>query len=138
MLYFITNQINWGFFSILGVLIVPMFIFAVFSLLFGGIENILYSLLVGGLSLSLIVQPENLHHTMSEFVFIFSIISPILFAPLYILPSMAMGIKMPNFAYNPKLKKILYPKMILINVLNLFLILFVQFIVFSCIILYWK
>lgn len=85
--------------SILEMILAPLIIIAVISLIFVGIENIVYSFGIGALTLSLFVNPSAVHHTMGEFILFYSIDSSLMLTSFYILPGLLLGMKFDNYIH---------------------------------------
>ena len=113
--------------NILLVIIGPILLLAFIALLFGGIENVAFSLLIGILALTITIVPSNIHHTMGEFVILFSLGSTVFFSPLYMVPSTFIGFKFPNFAINNITKKINMSRLIIISLIPVLFIFIIQF-----------
>ena len=107
--------------ELLSIILLPIIIITVASLLICGIENALYAFMLGLLSIALFIDPINVHHTMGEFVIMYSVGSTLILSPFYILPGFFVGEitnKMDNEFLNSK--KIL--KLVLMAIIPLLLI----------------
>ena len=78
--------------NILDIIVGPIIIIAIISLVFVGIENIIYSFGIGVLALSLLVNPGDVHHTMGEFILLYSFGSTLFLSSFYLLPGLLLGV----------------------------------------------
>ena len=116
----------------------PILLLAIIALLFGGIENVAFSLLIGILALNITIDPSNIHHTMGEFVLLFSLGSTVVFSPFYMAPSTLLGFKFPNFAINKVTKRLDMSRLIIISLIPILFIFLVQFLFYIYIFSNWS
>ena len=84
----------------LDMILAPIIIIAIISLVFVGIENIVYSFGIGVIALSLFVNPGDVHHTMGEFVLFYSFGSSLAFSSFYLLPGILLGVGFDKYLHS--------------------------------------
>ncbi len=123
--------------QILDVIIAPIIIIAVISLIIVGIENFVYSFGIGIFTLTLFINSADVHHTMGEYILIYSFTSSLLLSSFYLLPGILLGIVFANSLHTKDLK-VKTIKLALLSFIPLVFIFFLHLILFSYVFSNWS